>query len=87
MLAYCEKAHGAIKQYYNLLLPEYKNDVGRIFAEYIRSQAKNANNRNRYYEVRQLILICDKACKNTAAEMRKEIAENYKMPCNGNPLN
>jgi len=77
ILAYCNKFPSSIATYYTHLLPEYKNEVGILFANHIRQQAAGADSRSRYSEVCKLIKACDKVCPEAAHEVCVEILSNY----------
>jgi hypothetical protein len=77
LLSYCEKSPKSIEYYYKELLPEYKNEVGKIFSKYIGVLATGADNRRDYSEVCRLIKVCDKACPGVTDTVCNEIFEKY----------
>jgi hypothetical protein len=78
LLEYCRKNTDLIKSYYTHLLPEYVNDVGAIFVEYILERAVHANGRSHYKDICGLIQHYKKACGEEAAyKLRNELKEKY----------
>ncbi|MCL2362330.1 MAG: SWIM zinc finger family protein [Defluviitaleaceae bacterium] len=77
ILAYCKKSQYAIVRLHTYLLPEYKQEVGEIFTEYIRAQATRADNRSRYHEICKLIETWEKACPGGTVLLCDEIREKY----------
>jgi len=77
ILTYCRKHPDAIVNYHTHLLPEYKQEVGQIFSNYIRQQAQRANERSQYSEICRLIKTCDKACLGATDDVCAEILFKY----------
>ena len=77
LLDYCKKYVSAIDSYYEHLLPEYKNEIGLLFVEYIRKRAAVANSRNNYRDVCDLIRHYKKACGEVANRISDELTAIY----------
>ena len=78
LLEYCKKHIHTIKSYYTHLLPEYINDVGTIFMQYIHDRAKDAGSRSHYRNICELLKDYKKACGNEAMyKLRDELKEKY----------
>ena len=77
LLDYCKKYVSNIDSYYEHLLPEYKNEIGLLFVEYIRKRAAAANGRNNYRDVCELIRHYKKACGEAANRISDELTVMY----------
>ena len=77
LLEYCKKYNDSITFYYKHLLPDYKDDIGKIFEKYIKEKASFANSRGSYRNVCEIIQSYKKACGNVAYKLRGELAKEY----------
>ena len=77
LLAYCKKIPKAITTHYAHLLPEYQQEVGAIFLDYIRHLVTTVDTRSQYREVCQLIKTYDKACPGATDTICAEIFQKH----------
>jgi hypothetical protein len=77
LLDYCKNNFRTIEGLYSHLLPEYEKDVDELFIKLIRSRAAEANNRNHYGQVCDLIRRYKKACGKNTDAIRGELATEY----------
>ena len=78
LLEYCKNSEQTIVNYYQHLLPDYKDEVNEIFKEYLMRTASQASDRGKYKEVCGLIKKYAKVCGNqNAIEIVREFKSQY----------
>ena len=79
IMEYCRKNPRAVTELYEHIVPGYKDEVQKLFAELIRNNAARASNRAGYHDVCGIIKHFRKACgKTPASEIISELLETYK---------
>ena len=78
LLAYCKKYLAYFPRYYLHLLPDYQDEVNKIFVELLRKKSAEAGSRSAYKEVCDLIEKYAKACGNeNALNLIRELKLTY----------
>ena len=78
LLEYCRNYKRAVTELHKHLLPDYKDEVNEIFADYLREQVVDTSDRSRYREICKLIQQYAKVCGNrNAADIIDEFEKLY----------
>ena len=78
LLEYCQNNIHTVTEFHRHLLPDYAEEINKIFLEYINKQALQASDRSQYHAVCDIIKEYAKVCgKTRVAEIISELKTQY----------